>query len=336
MIKNFDVTLSYMSALHVDEGVYRWKRELLGGESVEAVFVGRVGKALFPAHVKGFPPSPDLPNIGELYTAFHLLGEARSFRPFHGIESVSTLRADRAPCMQDVRWAGSPALPVSVLLEYALSVGEWVQPEPPLQLHWRELRGLELDLGALACRAGELTLVKRGTGGWRDEGWLVDVELAVELPTGLRDLGRLQLVYTREPPGPGRDVRVEAGGEAEAIAAVAPFEWRGFVYRRAQWRRTEDGVLVGLVRTAQPSDLWAMPFVPEPALPGPQLECILHAALALQRTGEPVRALTLDRLERFAHERGSGLVLGAPRGEGWSVLDEDSRETLRLDGLAYG
>ena len=58
MIKNFDVTLSYMSALDVDEGVYRWKRELLGAESGESVFVGRVGKALFPAHVKGFPPSP--------------------------------------------------------------------------------------------------------------------------------------------------------------------------------------------------------------------------------------------------------------------------------------
>jgi hypothetical protein len=40
-----------------------------------------VGKALSPAHVKGFPPEPgDLPNIGELYTHFHYLGEARTFQ----------------------------------------------------------------------------------------------------------------------------------------------------------------------------------------------------------------------------------------------------------------
>lgn len=335
MIKNFDVTLNYMSALDVDEGVYRWKRELLGGRSGEAVFVGRVGKALFPAHVKGFPPSPDLPNIGELYTVFHYLGEARSFQPFHSIESVSTLRADQAPCMQDVRWAGSPALPVSVLLEYALAVGEWVQPEPPLQLHWRELRGLEIELAGLACRAGALRLVKRGAGRWGDEGWLVDVELAVELPTGLRDLARLELVYTREPPAAGRETAVEAGGDVEAIPSSPPLDWQGFVYRRAQWRRSADGALVGRVRPAEPSDLWATPFVPDAALPGAQLESILRTALSLQGPADPVRRLSLARMERFARDGEWGALVGTQRGDGWAVLDGASRTALRLDGLAY-
>jgi NAD(P)-dependent dehydrogenase (short-subunit alcohol dehydrogenase family) len=335
MIKNFDVTLNYMSALNVDEGVYRWKRELLGGQSAEAVFVGRVGKALFPAHVKGFPPSPDLPNIGELYTVFHYLGEARSFQPFHSIESVSTLRADQAPCLQDVRWAGSPALPVSVLLEYALAVGEWAQPEPPLQLHWRELRGLEIDLAGLACRSGELMLVKRGAGRWGDDGWLVDVELAVELPTGLRDLGRLELVYSREQPEAGPEVPVDEGGEAEEILSSAPLEWQGFVYRRAQWRRMADGALAGLVRTTEPSDLWATPFVPEAVLPGAQLESIFRAGLSLQRPSRQIRRLSLGRMERFAREREWGAILGTHGGDGWFVLDEASRTAMRLEGLAY-
>jgi hypothetical protein len=39
-----------------------------------------------------------------------------------------------------------------------------VQPEPPARLHWRELRDLEVELGALACKGDELTLVKRGVG----------------------------------------------------------------------------------------------------------------------------------------------------------------------------
>ena len=335
MIKNFDVTLSYMSALDVDEGVYRWKRELLGAQAGEVVFVGRVGKALFPAHVKGFPPSPDLPNIGELYTHFHYLGEARSFQPFHSIVSVSTLQADLAPCVQDVRWAGSPALPLSVLLEYALAVGEWVQPEPPAQLHWRELRDLEVELAALACRAGELTLVKRGTGRWRDNAWVVDVELSVELPTGIRDLAHLELVYSREAPEPGREVPVEVPGEAETIASCPPLAWQGFVYRAAQWRRAADGALLGLVRTAEPADLWATPFVPEAALPGAQLENVFRAELSLLRPVEPVRRLRLARLERDGRERKWGAVLRTARGDGWSVLDETARTALRLDGLTY-
>jgi hypothetical protein len=335
MIKNFDVTLNYMSALDVDEGVYRWKRELLGAESGEAVFVGRVGKALFPAHVKGFPPSPDLPNIGELYTHFHYLGEARIFQPFHSIESVSTLRPDNAPCMNDVRVSGSPALPVSVLLEYALAVAEWVQPEPPAELHWRELRELEVELAALACKTGELTLVKRGAGRWRDDEWTVDVDLAVELPSGLRDLARLELVYSREPPAAGPEVAVEVAGEAETIGAAPSLAWNGFVYRPAQWRRMDDGALLGLVRTVEPSDLWATPFVPGTTLPGAQLENVLRAELVLHGQDAPARRLRLARMERFALDRSWGAVVRPAEGGAWSVLDEAARTALRLDGLAY-
>ena len=336
MIKNFDVTLSYMSALDVDEGVYRWKRELVGAESGEAVFVGRVGKALFPAHVKGFPPSPDLPNIGELYTYFHYLGEARSFRPFQSIESSSVLRADMAPAMQDVRWEDAPALPVSVLLEYALSVGDWVQPEPPAQLHWLGLRDLKVELEALACRDGELVLVKRGAGAWRDGEWLVDVELAVELPQGSRrDLARLALVYAREPPPWGREVPFEMTGEREPFASRPPLTWKGFVYRAAQWHRTAHGALVGLARPVEPADLWATPFVPETRLPGAELENVFRAQMTLRPAGEPVRTLGLSSLERFASGPSAGAVVGVGGDGAWSVLDETARVVVHLAGLAY-
>jgi NAD(P)-dependent dehydrogenase (short-subunit alcohol dehydrogenase family) len=320
MIKNFDVTLSYMSALDVDEGVYRWKRELVGAESGEAVFVGRVGRALFPAHVKGFPPSPDLPNIGELYTYFHYLGDARSFRPFQSIESASVLRADVSPAMQDVRWADAPALPVSVLLEYALSVGDWLQPEPPAQLHWRGLRDLEVELEALACSGGELVLVKRGAGEWRDGEWVVDVELA--------ELARVALVYSREPPPEGREVPFDVTGERETFAPRSPLVWKGFVYRPAQWRRAADGALVGLVRSVEPADVWATPFVPEARLPGAELESVFRAELSRR----PGRRLRLASLERFASGPSAGAVIG--RDGAWSVLDESAQVVVELTGLA--
>jgi hypothetical protein len=335
MIKNYDVTLSYTSALHVDEGVYRWKRELLGAAPGETVFVGTVGKALFPVHVKAFPPSPDLPNIGELYTYLHYLGEARHFQPFHSIESVSTLRPDEAPCMSDFRVTGSPALPVSVLLEYALAVGDWVQPEPPARLHWRELRNLEVELGELSTQGGALTIVKRGAGKWRDATWEVDIELDVEAPSGTRELARLQLLYSRDAPEAGPEVSIEATGPSEALASCPPLTWDGSVYRRAQWRRAQDGTMVGQARTAEPSDLWATSFVPQAALPGAQLENIFLAALALQRPATPVHQLRLARMHPFSGAREWGTVIRAAEGESWSVVDQEARTALRLEELDY-
>jgi NAD(P)-dependent dehydrogenase (short-subunit alcohol dehydrogenase family) len=320
MIKNFDVTLSYMSALDVDEGVYRWKRELVGAESGESVFVGRVGRALFPAHVKGFPPSPDLPNIGELYTYFHYLGDARSFRPFQSIESSSVLLAEVMPAAQDVRLGDAPALPVSVLLEYALSVGDWVQPEPPAQLHWRGLRDLEVELEALAFRDGELVLVKRGAGAWRGDEWVVDVELG--------EFARVALIYSREPPPEGREIPFDVMGERETIAPQGPLTWKGFVYRPAQWRRTASGALVGLTRTVEPADVWATPFVPQTRLPGAELENVFRAAAA-----GPARTLRLASLERFEPGPSAGAIVGADGA--WSVLDDKARVVVHVVGLAY-
>lgn len=335
MIKNFDVTLNYTSALHVDEGVYRWKRELLGAAPGETVFVGTVGKALFPTHVKAFPPSPDLPNIGELYTYLHYLGEARRFQAFHSIESESTVRPDEAPCMYDFRVVGSPALPVSVLLEYALGVGDWVQPEPPAQLHWRELRNLWVDLAGLSSDAGPLTFVKRGAGKWSDGTWGVDVELDIETRDGIQELARLELLYSVEAPEAGPELSIEATGPAEALGSSPPLEWKGFVYRAAQWRRAQDGRMVGQVRSAEPSDLWATSFVPGATLPGAQLENIFHAALARQRPAARVGRLRLERMERFARASEWGAVVHSDQGDAWSILGDDGRTALTLEGLNY-
>jgi hypothetical protein len=221
-----------------------------------------------------------------------------------------------------------------VLLEYALGVGDWVQPEPPAQLHWRELRNLEVDLDALATKGGELTFVKRGTGRWNEGSWEVDVALDVEGPAPL-ELARLQLLYSAEPPAVGSDGSLEAAEAVEALGSPPPLAWDGHVYRAAQWRRTPDGRMVGLVRTAEPSDLWATSFVPTAVLPGAQLENLFHAALAMQQPAAPARRLRILRIERFARPAPWGAVVGSARGDAWSILDEDGRTALRVEGLGY-
>jgi NAD(P)-dependent dehydrogenase (short-subunit alcohol dehydrogenase family) len=335
MIKNFDVTLNYTSALDVDEGVYRWKQELLGGTSGESVFVGTVGKAVFPVHLKGFPPIPDLANIGELYSHLHYLGEARRFEPFRAIESKSIVLADAAPCMHDVRVSGTPALPVSLLLEYALAVGGWVQPEPPNVVHWTGLRALEVDARALRTDDGTMRLVKRGAGSWRDGLWVVDVDLSVELPGGLRELATLELLYSKDEPRLEPEVPIESSGEPEAVCSRPPLTWGGLVYPPALWWRAPSGTLTGHVRPAEPSDIWATPFVPEAALPAAHLESILRAALWLQQPAANVARLRVARMDRFARTAEWGMVVHPAGGDVWSILADDGRTALQLRGLEY-
>ena len=192
------------------------------------------------------------------------------------------------------------------------------------------LRDLDVELDALACRDGELVLVKRGVGGWSDGEWLVDVELAVE---PRRELARVTLAYSREPPPDGRELPFEVTGERTMLPPRPPLTWRGFVYRRAQWRRTADGALAGQGRTVESTDIWATPFVPETRLPGAELENVFRAQLSLEPVGETVRTLKLRSLQRFASGSSAGAVVGTDGA--WSVLDEKARVILHLTGLAY-
>ncbi len=100
----------------------------------------------------------------------------------------------------------------------------------------------------------------------------------------------------------------EVTGERETLASRPPLTWKGFVYRAAQWRRTADGALVGLVRIVEPADLWATPFVPETRLPAAELENVFRAQLSLSSSS--ARTLGLASLERFASGPSSGAVVG--------------------------
>jgi hypothetical protein len=105
------------------------------------------------------------------------------------------------------------------------------------------------------------------------------------------------------------------------------------VYRSARWQRGAGGTMVGHVRSAEASDVWATPFVPEAVLPAAQLENIFRVSLSLQQPAAPVRRLRLGRLARFA-AAGSGPVVRSADAT-WSVLDESAQTAFHLEGLAY-
>jgi hypothetical protein len=93
--------------------------------------------------------------------------------------------------------------------------------------------------------------------------------------------------------------------------------------------------MVGRVRAVEPADLWATSFVPGALLPGAQLESVLQAALARQRPSGDARRLRLARMERFVRPQAWGAVVGSGAGNMWTILGDDGRTALTLDGLDY-
>ena len=272
LIANFDAALRYGTALPVDEGIAKWTAELLAGTPGEVMFLGRVGTALLPTQLPGFRKCTDHPDYDRLNSMGHFLGEVEEYRPFRCIRSHIVARADH-PWGDATTIAGIPALPVSIALEYAASLGDWVAPEGWPPRHLTGLRDVRVDMAALTLRDGRLPLQRTANGSRVDGRWCVDVTM--HRADDHREVVRARLVYrdsevslSQRPQLRGRngaslDDQPQAGhqlrGRPDGLAwpglAVPPADW---------WGQTER--LRGKVRPTSPADLWALP---NPAAPRP-------------------------------------------------------------------
>ncbi|MEV6972025.1 KR domain-containing protein [Kitasatospora sp. NPDC093806] len=356
MITNYEATLRYMSAVDVREGLYHWKRELLGGGSGESTFIGDVGPAMLPSVLRGYRQDTGLPGIERLATSRHYLGEPLTFRPYGALSTAHLLRAEELPCCEDFRVDGEPALPVSLVLEYLRAAGEWVLPEQGDQLRFAELRDLAVELAELRMGPGRRAaeLVRHAEGRWAEDGsWRV----AVTLERSGRRLAAAELVFQAEPL---TDVLPESltGRWAEGTGLSAGTEllplpggglgWTGHAFRLAAWRRDPDtGRWCATADPGRMSDLLLTSPAPGSELPLNQLENVLRAAWLCQVRDEPgladaARRLTVERLraEPPARTGGTGLLVGAPDGRDWTGHrpaggDRVGRSLLQLTGLRF-
>ncbi|MFE6174484.1 SDR family NAD(P)-dependent oxidoreductase [Streptomyces sp. NPDC056464] len=324
VIANYAAAVRYVSTLDPVEGARLWAAELASGHTGEAVFLGRIGAVLSPGQLRGFGTLTGHPDLPRLHALDHYLGEVEEYEIFRMLRTSLTLRARHHPCLAEFRVGSDLAVPVSVVLEYAVAAGDWVVPEGWPLLHLRELRALRVRLAGLRFTGDALTLRREARGVRRDGEWCVDV--TVRDATG-GEVASLTLVYGEQPV---TELPASGAGDSNGTAARAgrrrqggPLDWAGVVFPDVP--EGED-----TVPTVFPADLWTVPFPPSPTVDPAAVEALVRAT---DRSCSPrttpgtlsVHRLVLapgaQRVQRLRPEGESGRWTGSR--EGVTVLVAD-------------
>ncbi len=336
LIANFDAALRYGTALPVDNGIAKWTAELLAATPGEVMFLGDVGTALLPTQLAGLRKFTDHPDYDRLHSMGHFLGDVEEYRPFRCIRSSITVRAEH-PWAGATTIAGMPACPVSIALEYAVSLGDWVAPEGWAPRHLSEVRDVHVDIAALALRDAQLEF-KRGAAGSRVDGrWCVDV--AMHRADDHREVLRARLVYDDSKVALPQELKVRPrNGVALVDFSTKARRLRGQPYGLAwhclaipavDWSE-RDGRLRAHVRPTRPADLWALPSPPHHVLPTNALESILAAHATVAGTDDHVLEIRALRLVTGARETD---VEGSPTTGRWTVFDATETPILLVEGM---
>jgi NAD(P)-dependent dehydrogenase (short-subunit alcohol dehydrogenase family) len=334
MVTNFEASAQYMAPMGVEEGVFNWQRELLAAGSGEVDFMGPVGRALLPVHLKGYPPISDMSSSEPIYSQYFHVGEVLEFRPFRFMKAQSTIETATAPCLTDFTVQGRPSLPVSLVLETAVALASWISPPGDRRVHLHELRDVMVDPSSLPVEPPHFVIEKTATGDWQDGAWIVDIALLNVSTEGPRTLARLRVAYELTPPAAAPPIaRIPIEAEDAALAPGSSLAWAGTVFRLARWSRSLDGTLVGEVSSCKPSDLWSSTYLPDLVLPASQLENILRAAGALQ-TEAHSPMLSIRRLRLYNEAGPAHVMLSGAKSGSWLVADRRGRVCLELEGLA--
>ncbi len=343
VIANFEAALKYTSAINVEEGVYRWQRELITADHNEVMYLGSVGKALSPVQLGGFLKISEISNIDRLYTQFHYLGQVTNFQIFHSIRSHNQIDLKVAPCFYDFAVEGSPAMPVSLLLEYALSVGGWVVPEGWQEENLLEIHDLWINLKELKAGPAAFCFEKEGTGSRQNGKWVVEVRLTRIANTGesgqptSQPLATMKLVHGLHLAQDEIGLPTNNAGQkvfTTQQGSKSAFAWAGYIFKPAKWSKGLDESYWGQTQPCRPSDLWTTPYFPASVLPSSHLENILKASLYLQ-TPPSSNWLGVERITFFGAQQEPLMIKGNLSGNSWSVLDAQGKVCLKLDGIRY-
>lgn len=287
VIANYSAAVRYVSTLDPAEGARRWSAELASGHTGETVFLGRIGAVLSPGQLRGFGMLTGHPDLPRLHALDHFLGEVEEYEIFRSLRTTLTLTARHHPCLAEFHVGADLAVPVGVVLEYAVAAGDWVVPEGWPLLHLRELRDIRVRLAGLRFAGGTLTLCREARGVHRDGAWCVDVTILDATGT---DLASVTLVYGERPvshgerPAPDVPDSVPYPGAARRHGGL--LGWAGVVF-------PEYGDEIPPVL---PADLWTVPFPPDPTVDPAAVEALVRAADRDSPRAAP-GTLTIGRLQ---------------------------------------
>lgn len=323
VIANYDAAVRYVSTIAPADAVQRWSRELAAAHTDEAMFMGQVGPALVPSQLRGFWLLTGHPDLPRLHALAHFLGRVEVFEPFRRIRGTRTYQAGSDPCLGEFRVDGEPAVPVSVLLEHACAVADWVvPPDWPVQ-HLTELRDVTVHLPRLRFAAeGALTFTTSAEGAGEPDGWTVRVTMT----TAAGVAATLSLLYRPEP--------VTALGEVAApdLPSAGPppvrsgrFSWAQLAIGPIRWRGGPSGEHAALLPTVTAADLWTVVFPPSHGIAPAAVEAVVIAATA---AGDGTD-LSWSRVQLCPGAQGVNLLYRADPGGPWSGL-LDQQEVLRF------
>ncbi|MFI1918080.1 KR domain-containing protein [Nocardia sp. NPDC020380] len=270
IITNYEATLAYMSAMRVEEGLHHWEDEILAGTAGEFTFVGEFGRAWLPSLLRGYHPAADLAGLDRLAARLLFLGTPIRFAAGAMLEIDLDISPDTFPACLDFRVDGSPAVPLSVLLEFMRSLGDWVQPDG-VEQRLSGMHDIRIDLTAIGVDDPGARLRATAEGRWGADGaW----EVVVRVRRGGVPVARTTLRYGNgiETRTTSADLAIEA--ESKPARPVRRLQWSG--------HRMRDLVL----------DAPA----PRPDLPLDELETRLRDAYVRQAL-DSVRYLTIDSIE---------------------------------------
>jgi NAD(P)-dependent dehydrogenase (short-subunit alcohol dehydrogenase family)/3-oxoacyl-(acyl-carrier-protein) synthase len=335
LIHNFGAAVKYMSAVNVPTGLYHWQRELLAGGTGEVCFVGRPGRARVPNEMPGFHlVSARFPELHRLSTRYHYMGEVLRFRPFHTLNTRHRLDPALTPALTDFSVGTAPALPVSLLLEYAIAAGEWVPPEGWPEVHLTEIRGTSINLSALhAAPDGSVAFERDARASRVDEQWVVDVTCARVDGQAREVMATLRLAYSEQPSAAGDVVSLAGDPGQPAPLAVGDLAWNGRVFGEGRWM-DRGPARIGVVTACGSADLWMTHYDPALVLGPSHIEACLRAALSRH---EPPRAdghIAIDRITVTpAPSHAWHAVVTDATGDLWSFVDVEGRTLARVEGV---
>ncbi len=321
VIANYDAAVRYVSTIAPADAVERWYRELTAAHTDETMFIGQVGAALVPSQLRGFWLLTGHPDLPRLHALAHFLGRVEVFEPFLRIRSTRTYQAGSDPCLGEFRVNGDPAVPVSVLLEHACAVADWVVPPGwPVQ-HLTELRDVTVHLPHLRFAAdGGLALTATAVGSQEPDGWTVHVTMTTAAGTA----AALSILYRPEPVAGLGEVAVPDLPPADPPRS-GRFSWAQLAIGPIRWQGGPAGESAALLPAVTAADLWTVVFPPSHGIAPAAIEA---AVIATAAAGD-LADLRWSRLQVCPGAQRVTVLYRADPGGPWSGL-LDRQAVLRL------
>ncbi|TDE48499.1 SDR family NAD(P)-dependent oxidoreductase [Nonomuraea mesophila] len=310
VIANYDAAVRYVSTVDPAEGVRRWIRELRSGGTGEVMFIGQIGSALVPTQLRGFRLFTGHPDLPRLHGLAHFLGAVELFEPSRELRSSVVHTPGAHPCLAEFTVDGRAALPISVLIEQACSVADWVVPPDRPPQHLAEARDVKVRLPALILAPSGSRFTTRALGETTEQGWSVQVTIKAE--TG-ETAASLRLLYRSSSPVPPQPV-------PPSVARGVPpsggrLDWSGLVLGAGD-----------ALPTVTAADLWTSPFPPEHGIAPAALDVMVRQAGPV--TGDVVE------IARIVPYPGAQQVDELrPVAGGWAGL-RSGRQVLSVEGVA--